>query len=658
MEGLKWCRKMMIDRILYFTKVDKGGSIMVLDVETVESDILKTLKNTQKYELIQEDPRSRIRSEINEMINDMTSNSIFSVTDRLYLTGQTEKGGYSHDPSFCVREPYLYPLYKIHKLSKTDIDNKVIPQNRMVTSSVGGPTYRIGKFLEEFLKPVAEKYCEGELVKDTPDFLFKTDILNDNKELGYSDMNLFAMDIVALYPSMKIDVALEAVNVAHNEVTSYSEPQIGAIIKLLSYTLRNSVVCYRGEWYKSCEGALTGNPEIPPVANIMVKYLLDEKILPGANILPLNRMLHRLRFLDDVWGVWQGSAGLFQDFLKEVNSIGSNYGIAFTGNCDKSVEFLDVTTSIMEGKWSTTMYVKPTDSTRYLNRRSYHSKHTFSGIPYSQFRRAAVICSDLDDRKTCVSRMEEKFLNSGYKRQDLLDAKEKALSLNRAELLKPKEKSGSDNQKVLAFVVNQHPGLRKELSKFFKENRDKVQAMLGDVRVVISEKRHQNIASVLFQKSGFSKNRLPVLVSQKCNSSRCFTRPTMELGKREAVNGQTIRLDFRHTCASEEIIYLAKCKVCDDSESKSNFYFGQSVNSLMKRCNGHRSSFKLSKKDESALSMHVYDKHPEQFGDKLSNFNFGIVEQVPPAKLNRVEDFYIFISKADTCALNRYKVTN
>ena len=182
--------------------------------------------------------------------------------------------------------------------------------------------------------------------------------------------------------------------------------------------------------------------------------------------------------------------------------------------------------------------------------------------------------------------------------------------------------------------------------------------MLGDVRVVISEKRHQNIASVLFQKSGFSKKRLPVLVSQKCNSSRCFTRPTMELGKREVVNGQTIRLDFRHTCASEEIIYLAKCKVCDDSESKSNFYFGQSVKSLMKRCNGHRSSFKLSKKDESALSMHVYDKHPEQFGDKLSNFNFGIVEQVPPAKLNRVEDFYIFITKADTCALNRYKVTN
>ncbi len=27
------------------------------------------------------------------------------------------------------------------------------------------------------------------------------------------------------------------------------------------------------------EGAPTGNPEVPPVANILVKYIIDEKIL-------------------------------------------------------------------------------------------------------------------------------------------------------------------------------------------------------------------------------------------------------------------------------------------------------------------------------------------------------------------------------------------
>ena len=86
--------------------------------------------------------------------------SVLSVRDRLYLTGKTEKGGYSHDHSFCVRAPYLYPLYKIHKLNKQQIEDKVKPPNRMVTSSVNGPTYRLGVFLESVLQPVATAYCE------------------------------------------------------------------------------------------------------------------------------------------------------------------------------------------------------------------------------------------------------------------------------------------------------------------------------------------------------------------------------------------------------------------------------------------------------------------------------------------------------------------
>ena len=139
---------------------------------------------------------------------------------------------------------------------------------------------------------------------------------------------------------------------------------------------------------------------------------MKRSYLKSLYISPLNKMLHRVRFLDDIWGAWQGCTNSFHSFLEAVNSIGSTYGITFTGECDKTVQFLDVTTSLDEGKLSTTMYVKPTDSTRYLNRRSFHSKHTFSGIPYSQFRRAAVICSDLQDREACITRMVEKFLKS------------------------------------------------------------------------------------------------------------------------------------------------------------------------------------------------------------------------------------------------------
>jgi hypothetical protein len=123
------------------------------------------------------------------------------------------------------------------------------------------------------------------------------------------------------------------------------------------------------------------------------------------------------------------------------------------------------------------------------------------------------------------------------------------------------------------------------------------------------------------------------------------------------VNGFTVKLDFRYDCSSPTVIYIAVCKFCDDPLILTCFYLGQTVNSLMSRCNGHRQCFKLSKMDESALSMHVYDKHPEYFQDKLLCFDFGVVKHVNPIQLDRVEDYYIFMTEADTKGLNRYKVT-
>ena len=77
----------------------------------------------------------------------------------------------------------------------------------------------------------------------------------------------------------------------------------------------------------------------------------------------------------------------------------------------------------------------------------------------------------------------------------------------------------------------------------------------------------------------------------------------------------------------------------------------------MSRNNGHRDKFSLNKYDKSALSMHIHEKHIEHFGDKLNNFKFGVVKHINADKLDRVEDYYIYITQADTTGLNRYKVS-
>ena len=72
------------------------------------------------------------------------------------------------------------------------------------------------------------------------------------------------------------------------------------------------------------------------------------------------------------------------------------------------------------------MYVKPTDASRYLNRRSDHARHTFRSIPFTQFRRATVLCSEEPDRNQSIEYISEKLRNSGYHDDEISEAKKES----------------------------------------------------------------------------------------------------------------------------------------------------------------------------------------------------------------------------------------
>ena len=121
------------------------------------------------------------------------------------------------------------------------------------------------------------------------------------------------------------------------------------------------------------------------------------------------------------------------------------------------------------------------------------------------------------------------------------------------------------------------------------------------------------------------------------------------------INNVTIRLDYSLNCGSEFIIYLYLCRHCDNP-CRDGFYFGQSINCMRERANGHRACFNERLYKKSALSYHIWDKHREHFHYELDNFKAGIVKSVSPQELDRAEDFYVVATQADTMGLNRYKV--
>ena len=656
--GLKLCQKAVKDRKLYFTKADKGGAMLVLDASVVDGIILSTLKDDEKFCELDVDPRGKIKSDIKQRVSQFEKDGLLSRNDCFLITGITDKGGMSHSPSFCVRKTHTYPLFKVHKLSEQMILDRVIPPVRMVTSGVGGPTYRLGIFLDGILKPVVEQYCNGELVKDTTNFLASLLTLEEDGSLQGCNL-IGTLDVDALYPSIKTEYVQEAIKHALHMCTDYDLNQIDMIVNLVNFSINNAVVHYRGAWFAPISGIPTGGSESGCIANIYVKWCLDLKILPSPDVCKYNKMDKRKRFLDDIWFLWRGSVRIFSMFLNAFNQVGCSYGITLKGDVNDMVNFLDITTMLIGNQIRTCLYVKPTDAKRYLHRKSDHSLHTFKSTPYSQLRRVVIACSDPADRDHFMSNMLLKFEDSGYVREELLAAKERALQVDRLKILKsvnnnfePPKKDGD----ALTFVINHDVKGSSQIRKLMKNNQEMINYLFGrEIKVIVAERRSPNTASLLFAKAAFANEMAVVRDTQKCGSRGCMTCDVMNIESSVVIHGITVKMDYSLNCGSEYVIYLYLCNLCENP-CHDGFYFGQTINCLRERANGHRASFNETLYDKSALAFHIWDKHREHFHSKLKNFRAGVVKQTLPEGLGRAEDYFVFATKADTIGLNRYKV--
>ena len=59
----------------------------------------------------------------------------------------------------------------------------------------------------------------------------------------------------------------------------------------------------------------------------------------------------------------------------------------------------------------------------------------FSRAYPSQFRRAVVLCSTISSRDAHFDRIYDKLVDNGYSKEELLEARERALTLDRSDIL-------------------------------------------------------------------------------------------------------------------------------------------------------------------------------------------------------------------------------
>ena len=181
-----------------------------------------------------------------------------------------------------------------------------------------------------------------------------------------------------------------------------------------------------------------------------------------------------------------------------------------------------------------------------------------------------------------------------------------------------------------------------------KNLQNDINQLIGDTRIMFAVKKGSSIGNSLVRNKALCILEATDAQNQKCNAPGCQQCPLVNTEKKLSINNINISIPTSLNCKSRNVIYLWRCKLCQDSDS----YFGRTTQKCHCRTNGHRGCFNEEKWDKSALSMHAKDVHGSVFS--LKNFTVSIVRKASPQHIRREEFRYIEKYRTISLGLNRY----
>ena len=276
----------------------------------------------------------------------------------------------------------FYQTFKVHKKHSAP----ETPPERPIISASGSVMENLGQYVEHFIKDLSNKHPS--YLQDTPDFLRVIEKRNEGPPLPQNAI-LVTIDVSALYTNIPQDEGIESIREALYERSDASVPS-EFIIRMLELVLKSNIFEFNSELFIQLIGTAMGSKPAPSYANIFMAKRIDSLIRNLARttndgVDPLDLLK---RFLDDIFLVYTGSVRSLHLFLTELNNI--HPSIKFTMShttpptienpeCDckreETIQFLDTSCKVIEGKIITDLYRKETDRNQYLLPSSCHPAH-------------------------------------------------------------------------------------------------------------------------------------------------------------------------------------------------------------------------------------------------------------------------------------------
>lgn len=457
---------------------DKGGQIVIQDRTNYVLEATRQLANTAYYRPLTQLIYLETQSLVRELVREMKEKRLITTRQANYLYGPD-----------LPRPRLFYLLPKIHKPPESWTIPSLVPPGRPIVSDCGSESYRLAEFVDHYINPLS--HLHPSYVKDTFTFVEQLRHLSVPEHTF-----LFSIDVDSLYTNIDTPLGLESVNRAFHSSPNPTRPDY-FILKFLEITLTRNDFQFDNNFYLQTCGCAMGRKYSPAYADI---YLADWEQSAFVKC-PLQPLIY-LRYLDDIFGLWDQSEAAFIDFFNILNSHHPRIKLKYTLNLHE-IPFLDTVvffTPAGQGQkqLSTKVYFKDTDRHSLLFNSSYHPQHTFRSIIKSQLIRFHRICSFPHHVEEATGVLFEALRPRGYSKRFLRTIKGEVatqFATGREATLQ----ITTNECKLIPFVMtfSHHLGhFNKSIKQHFNSTQLQIPS-LASFKVILAYRRNKNLKDML-----------------------------------------------------------------------------------------------------------------------------------------------------------------
>ncbi|KAM4016291.1 uncharacterized protein ACNLHF_002679 isoform 2-T3 [Anomaloglossus baeobatrachus] len=399
-------KELQLMKDIVIKQADKGGNVVIWSTKAYEQEAYKQLHDKACYTKLEGNPTTKFSIEL------------LAILQKAYDEGIIPKSVFEGLIQEHPVTPTIYFLPKIHKSIEQ-------PPGRPIVSGNNSLCEPICRFLDHYLKI---SVCTlPSYIRDSTEFLNRLEDLTME-----ADMVMVTADVQSLYTSIAHQDGLRAAEF-YLRMTDMDQQLVDLLLLLLKFVLTHNYFLFKDRYYLQERGTAMGASCAPSYANLFLGWWERSIEFPSG---PTGAVHMWLRFIDDVFMIWEGEIQQLKQFMDGLNNNRLNIGLTFNFSSE-SIEYLDVKVSKgCDGMLITDVHRKGTAVNSLLSARSSHPAQTIKAVPIGQFLRAKRICSTNTLFEHQANDLKRRFRSRHYREDSIHKGYTRAKETPRSQLLK------------------------------------------------------------------------------------------------------------------------------------------------------------------------------------------------------------------------------